>query len=135
MSAGYLRPQAVTLPISGSTRVVFSIGAGPYVSFQVRKSAGTTDATYAVFTSNFSNADVPLATGNGSAPLTGSAPYFSYYSREIGMSGTLFTGSATDPPAAATVHLGSINAAYMAVELSSSAGGTLTVFPHIKTGH
>lgn len=133
MSAGYLNPKVRVLPVSGSWRFHFTNESSPWTSVQVLKQSGSTDATYAIFTSNFGSLNVPGYISSQPGALSGSA-YNQYWSREAGLSGTLFTGSATDSPASAMIQLGNINSKYVAVEVSSSFGGQITVFPHLKSG-
>lgn len=136
MSVGYMARKDFTLPVSGALRFTFSNAATPWASFQIYRQLGTQDATFRIWTSNFSQKDVPgdgnLGTENclntGSSYTTG----YNYWYAEPGASGTAFTGSATDAPSPYMMHFVDIGSKHIMVEVSSSSGGQFMLYPHLK---
>lgn len=130
MSAGFHAPRRFTIPVSGSLRLDFSTAASTLASFEITKLRGTTDLTYSLFTTNFTADDLQGAQGR----LTGSDWTSYWYPEPLGQNMVAFTGSLTDPPASVVVHMDEIATKSMLVQLSSSAGGDIIFYSHIKTG-
>lgn len=134
MSVGLLKPQTFTVPVSGSYRLFFTNMAGPWASFQLYRQSGSQDASYRIFTSNFSGIDIPGTDRPYQVPVTAStmAGNYNYWYAEPGASGTAFTGSATDAASPYMMHFVDIGSKHLMVEVSSSKGGTFILAPHLK---
>lgn len=129
---GYIPPQPFTLPVSGALRFQYTIDSAPWASFQLYRTSGLQDATYRIWTSNFSQKDVAAAGLGTFTALSGSNLYYAYWYPEPGCAGTAFTGSVTDAPTPFLMHTVDNGAKHIMVEISSSYGGNFVLYPHIK---
>lgn len=134
MSVGFLAPQTFVLPVSGALRLFFTNMSAPWASFQLLRQSGSQDASFRVFTSNFSGKDVPGYATPYEVAITGSTAgaNYGYWYAEPGASGSAFTGSATDAPSPYVMHFADVVSKHLMVEVSSSKGGTFILAPHLK---
>lgn len=132
MGAKYLGHKDITVPQSGTQRVVFNTEAVSRASFQLTPVTSSMDASFKIWSSNWTPDDVPGLTslvGNKGNQMTGSA-YQGYWSLET-------TGSAITPSTVLTPymqHFADIGSRLLMLEVSSSLGGNLRVSMHGKTG-
>lgn len=156
MGLSNLTPQTRVIAASGSWNFDFCLDDAPWVSFIAHKDGGgKLDATYQVYVCNTTTDRIPgygasSVSGSGFMSLgTGLPPSGSAYNHYwapasvlgdgvLFLTGTLFTGSVlSDPPASAIVDIPNtvnMNYRFIRVAVSSGWGGSMTVFPHGKTG-